>query len=689
MPTKRLSDSMRRRCAAACESCKRRKERCDGNLPCRRCAIRQIASECRYSTPKRRVSISSRQSTSVDPRDDPEPLTDMLLNYSIVAQDQPIHQTASQLGDSFLDIGTAFPDTYRMAENEQQSSVYFGDAANESFLQQIRQLVAQTLGPCPFVEQPIQYHTNHDPSCPVAMSDPPPKPSASHAKQLVSWSMQATSHLLGALDESEVQVQIEQWLQQDDDAATLSSAICYLILANGALTCPGDEDATAEAYYSYAKYLINSRSSQGPNLSLILCHNLIAFYQINSGRRDAAYHSIGVACRLACAMGIHKVTKPHHMSHDASAFRERLWKALRLFDTFASGSLGRPICTYETRNTKAEKGYSSAIDMAAIIEAVLREVYGPSKVSRHFITNMTQEHRSWATRMTSGLKTDGLECAEQAQGCDSVPTLASSNMRQSYYWSIMLLTRPVLLDRAATQAMRGQVTDNHFRDQQGASPPSHPDTALVYASVDSAVCIVRLLQSVLTREDLPKRLPFPVHSAFTAALTLGVATFADLDHVFPLRSNLEIAGQLLRRFEKHDSIARYYCQVVQQLRSACDEYIEQRNNRIIEKQSHLVGELFGRLQEKVPLPRHKRGRMEGGWADDSVTAQELQTPLASLSNISLTEDSALGGDPTRVGGSLPDLSLDLFQDSSLIDMSHIEDTSDVGSIVFSSLRWFQ
>ncbi|KAF9775986.1 hypothetical protein IL306_005874 [Fusarium sp. DS 682] len=306
------------------------------------------------------------------------------------------------------------------------------------------------------------------------------------------------------------------------------------------------------------------------------------------------------------------------MSHDTSAFRERLWKALRLFDTFASGSLGRPICTYETRNTKAEKGYSSAIDMAAIIKAVLREVYGPSK---------------------------------------------------SYYWSIILLTRPVLLDRAATQAMRGGVSDNSYRDGQGASPPSHPDTALVYASVDSAVRIVRLLQSVLTREDLPKRLPFPVHSAFTAALTLGVATFADLDHVFPLRSNLEI--------------------VVQQLQSACDEYFEQRNNRIIEKQSHLVGELFGRLQEKVPLPRHKRERMDGAWADESVTARELQTPLASLSTICLTEASALEDYPTSVGGTFPDLSLDSFQESSLIDISHIEDTSDVGSLAFSSLSWFQ
>ncbi|KAF5701362.1 fungal specific transcription factor factor [Fusarium mundagurra] len=692
MPTKKISDGMRRRCAAACESCKRRKERCDGNLPCRRCAIRQIGSECRYSAPKRRPSVFSRQSASTDSREPPEPLTDILLNYSTVAQDQPPHQTASQLGDSFFNTGTIFSNTFRVEENDPPGSLYFGDAANESFLHKIRQLVAQIVGPCPFLEQPIQYHTNNDSICPLSMSDAPPKPSPSHAKQLVNWGLQSTSHLLGALDESEVQAQIDKWLQEEeDDTASLSSAICYLILANGALTCLGDEDATAEGYYTYAKHLTNLKSSQGPTLSAILCHNLIAFYQLNAGRRDAAYHSIGVACRLACAMGIHKVNKSQHMSQADSAFRERLWKALRLFDTFASGSLGRPICTYETRNTKAENGYSSAIDMAAIIESVLRGVYGPSKVSRHFITSMTQEHRSWATRMASGLKADGLECAEQAQESDSPRALASLNMKQSYYWSIMLLTRPVLLDRVATRAMRGALSDNSYRDQRGAATPSNPDTALLYASVDSAVHITRVLQRVLAWEYVPKRAPFPVHSAFTAALTLGVGTLADLDHVFPLRSHLELAGRLLQRFEKHDSIARYYCQVVQQLQSVCDEYVEQRNNRIVEKQSLLVGELFGRLQEKTPLPKHNRGIMDDGWAGGIAEAHEVQvqSPVASPPNISLTEDSGLGAEKTSIGGSLDDLSMDLFRDSSLIDMTHIEDTSDVGSIVFSGLSWFQ
>lgn len=214
----------------------------------------------------------------------------------------------------------------------------------------------------------------------------------------------------------------------------------------------------------------------------------------------------------------------------------------------------------------------------------------------------------------------------------------------------MLLTRPVLLDRAATRAMREGASD---RDGKGISTPSHPDTALVYASVDSAVRIVRLLQSVLTRDDLPKRMPFPVHSAFTAALTLGVAYFADLDHVFPLRANLEIVGQLLQRLGKYDSIARYYCQVVQQLQSACEEYVKQRNNRIIEKQSHLVGQLFGRLQEKSPLPKHKRGRLGSRWNDEIGVAQELQTPTASLSTISLTEGSTLGVDLGSVGGDPP------------------------------------
>lgn len=681
---------MRRRCAMACENCKRRKERCDGNVPCRRCAARHLDAECHYS--KSRGGFSSRQNANIQLRSPLESLTDSILNPVAETKSQTADQAVSQSMSFFPDLDTTFPHVCRLARDDQRGSVFFGESANESFLQQIRQLVARTLGSCPFVDQPIQYHTYHDTSTsPFTSLDevpkPPPKPSPARASFLVSWSMRATSCLLGVFYEVDVQTEILQWLGQHGESTSLSTALCYLILANGALACSEDEDATANAYFSYARYLTNLELTEEPSLESILCHSLIAFYQLNIGRRDAAYQSVGLACRGACSMGIHRVNQPSLMSHESYAFRDRLWKALRMLDIFTSGSLGRPVCTTENRNTKVEQGYSSVIDITAILDDVLREAHRPTKPIRNFIARMTQEHRLWAARMPRGLQADGFESAELGEGCECVPSLILSNIKESYYWSIMLLTRPVLLERASTQTIRVGLGQGHYGDQAEVPPISNSDTALVYASVNSAVRTIRLLQCLLSREDLPKRLPFPVNSAFTAALTLALATFADLDCVFPLQANLETVEKILQRFEKHDSIARYYRHVVEQLQFTCDEYIEKRNNRIMEKQNHMVDDLFGRLHEEPLLSKEKSGSMDVRWIDKPAITQEplSGSPTGSSSTICLTDESLAGADALDVSGSFLDLPLDLSQGSQMSDMYFIGTGLDMEVLNFSNL----
>ncbi|UZP35146.1 hypothetical protein NXS19_002962 [Fusarium pseudograminearum] len=74
MPTKKVSDAMRRRCVMACDNCKRRKERCDGNTPCRRCSERRPAAECHYSgprtttTPRPNFRVRSTKLKSITPK---------------------------------------------------------------------------------------------------------------------------------------------------------------------------------------------------------------------------------------------------------------------------------------------------------------------------------------------------------------------------------------------------------------------------------------------------------------------------------------------------------------------------------------------------------------------------------------------------------------------------------------------
>ncbi|KAH7021900.1 hypothetical protein EDB80DRAFT_628453 [Ilyonectria destructans] len=664
MPTNRISDSMRRRCIMACENCKRRKERCDGNLPCRRCVARRVQAQCQYS--KLRGTSFSHQNAGARPRQPLVSVEETSFDSPSNTIGQPPHQTSSQtelyppgfLGDAVwtpTHLSTAFPSVCRLVRDSQGGSVFLGDSANESFLQQIRQLVAQTLGSCPFVDEPVQFHIVDDTSVSLVRWDetpaPPTKPSPAQASYF--------------------------WLEQREENTSLSTALYYLILANGALSCPEDEDHIADACFSYARYLTNLKSMDEPNLKSILCYSWIAFYQLGTGRRNAAYYSVGIAVRAACAMGIHRADLPCSLSVDNRAFRERLWKALRKLDLFTSASLGRPICTNETRDTKAEQGYSSTIDITAMLEAILREVYPTFKVSRNFVVNMTKEHRLWATRIADGLKADGIEPAGLIEGCERQPNLAFSNIKESYYWSIMLLTRPFLFERASTQTPYAGLRKTHTGGQDELPQVSHTDTALVYACVDSAVRTIDLLQCLLLRADLPKRLPFAVNSAFGAALTLGVAIFADLDRVFPLQKKLQITEKLLQKFRNHDPVAKYYRIVVEQLQSTCDKYVERRNRYVMESQGQLVGDLFGRVHGEFPSSNQTFDEMSVSWTD-ALARTQLPLPqgaMGSLPTVFLTDESPLVLESVNASGSLSYLSLDPFQGSQLIDMDYVDDFS--------------
>lgn len=67
MPRARVDPQNRRRVPRACDVCRRRKEKCDGNLPCGHCRSRNKGHSCRYaqscsssSNPSRNRATGSR-----------------------------------------------------------------------------------------------------------------------------------------------------------------------------------------------------------------------------------------------------------------------------------------------------------------------------------------------------------------------------------------------------------------------------------------------------------------------------------------------------------------------------------------------------------------------------------------------------------------------------------------------------
>jgi hypothetical protein len=491
--------------------------------------------------------------------------------------------------------------------------MFIGDAANLSFLQIIRRIVSESVGSCPFIDDPLRnFMVEVSPAggrnwISSIMSEPPEKPSAAEADYFLHWYKLATNCILNLYDDCDLRARMEEWAtgatprEQQDDA---TSGIYYLILSIGAQTCPEDKDELAERYFNYGRFLTASSVMEDPSLATVGSYVLITMYLLAASRRNAAFMYLGIAVRAAYALGIHRGDIGSLFSPAEYTMRERLWKGLRVLDLFLSSSLGRPPSTSETRDPKAQENYSATNDLCSIFEAILTEVYAKRMVSTEVLERISEKHRRWASRFADGLATDNIETGDYLRsGGDAprVPNIGLLHLKQSYYYSIMLLSRPFLIESVSRHLSRAKVHGN--LDDEAAPTSSPSDHLLAHACVDSAIRTIELLTPLLSSENVPKRLPLVINSLFVSALVLGLAVFADLDRVFPLEKTLAGAQRLLRMFSPHDAVGKRDSVIVEHLQAACDMYLERRARRRMERQGLLIGGLFGSVHDGVSVPR--------------------------------------------------------------------------------------
>ncbi|PNP86045.1 hypothetical protein FNYG_01101 [Fusarium nygamai] len=604
MPSRKLKDSERRRCANACYTCKRRKERCDGRQPCGRCITRGVDSECSFTpspTTKRRVR-SARPPISV--ADNLQGSISPSVSSSIEVFDQTPPQLSNQAGHDSHEGHTVRPHLSTLIQDGHGKFVFIGDAANLSFLQIIRRLVRDSLGPCAFTEDALQHLMVEAKPLDSStwfvsiMDDTPAMPDEEEARYLVSWFFRSTSCVLNLFEEREISESMASWYQrcsgEPEDKASV--AVFFLILAIGAQTCPENRDKEAEQYFNYGRFLTASIIMDDISISAVQSNILITMYLLGASRRNAAFMYLGSAVRAAYALGIQRHDINKHFKQSEYLLRERLWKVLRVLDLFMSASLGRPPSTHETRNTGIDENYSASNDLCAIFEDILTNIYSPQKVSNTHLERISEHHRQWANKFPLGLATDSIKPSKFIDESDGkeAPNIGLCHLKEAYYWTIMLLARPSLTKSASRHMYKAS------QDMSQWEPPTaatEPDQILAFSCVDSAVRTVDLLKVMGDNREIPKRLPFVVNSLFVAALVLGTAYFNDLDHIFPLEKSMIGVRSLMARFSTHDPVAKGALQTIDNLQTVCNIYVDERARRKMERQSLLVRNLFGTVHD--------------------------------------------------------------------------------------------
>ncbi|KAJ5663535.1 fungal-specific transcription factor domain-containing protein [Penicillium longicatenatum] len=119
------------------------------------------------------------------------------------------------------------------------------------------------------------------------------------------------------------------------------TALMNTVLALGSIAIRLAGDTSHSIYYQRAQAVLGLEYFAQPHLESIQTLGLIAGYYLHFvSQPNLAYPLMGVAIRMAAALGLHK--EPFGLSGSSADLRRRVWWSLFCMDTFSCMTLGRP-----------------------------------------------------------------------------------------------------------------------------------------------------------------------------------------------------------------------------------------------------------------------------------------------------------------------------------------------------------
>ncbi|KAK8923240.1 Filamentous growth regulator 27 [Metarhizium anisopliae] len=631
-------DRLQQRCSRACDTCKKRKERCDGRQPCGRCSERGVEDKCRFDTDhgvrRRRARHlgTAKQSAAATALD----------AEGVVCSPQSAN-TAWEQQSSVAGLHQS-----RLVRDKRGRFIFLGDSANLSLLRVVRDVARTCHGESRFVADPLRagfVEASTDDSgswMDAAGCEPAPAVSAQEAESLVDMFERATSGLVDSVDTVELRARLAAALHHKSALPAQDRIVPYLVVAIGAQSSP-QLGHHAEGFFRRGRYLAARHLTDDASIMTVQAYVLITIYLLSASRRNTASMHLRFAIGSLYALGIHRKAVALRFTKKEALLREKLWTTVRILDLFLSASLGRPVATTETRNTRRQDEYSAWNDLCAILEDVLTQVYERRSITAEVVDKIGQHQREWADGHTRAQAT-----AQPA--ATAAPDIGTLHMKQMYYWTIMLLTRPFLIERVVAHVHQ---TPNNNNLGRCALPDLSVSKTLVYACVNSAIKTIRLLEPLARRADVPARLPLLVDAAFHSALTVGLAHFGDLHLVFPLAKHLDLAHSILSAFAD-DPVASRNAAIVTFLMEVCQLHIERRHAANMDLECEAIGKLFGQIdhpREQTdpgrPEDAGEAGPYDAGFPDTHASPGNL--PLDGLPDNQLP--NAIGGPASVYAGS--------------------------------------
>lgn len=193
-----------------------------------------------------------------------------------------------------------------------------------------------------------------------------------------------------------------------------------------------------------------------------------------------------------------------------SVHRDRIWKSLRVVDQLISNLLGRPPSTSDVdctvKYTTPQFNITlhvldASLQIFMIIERVVVEVYSRKRISLRIANYVSHQLKGWASNwlrpLLDAITVSALQTLNREVVIGACQTLCS------YYYGIMLLTRPFLIyelyEYLGTSMRTSSSRADHVEKEKFAD-----------AALDAAVAFVDTLQGVIDTGIMPRRMPLIV-----------------------------------------------------------------------------------------------------------------------------------------------------------------------------------
>ncbi|KAF7189236.1 Filamentous growth regulator 27 [Pseudocercospora fuligena] len=610
------------RVTAACDLCKRRKVKCDGELPCGYCKRKHRADTCHFTAPKPRNQVRSAGNTPKNPeqivtKDAVTPSAGRDRSYSEGTPRRPQVRDgiAAGIGTSLSPTvsrsdhqeDTVVPLEGRILRDAQGKVIFVGDCAPLSFLQTVRHLIASEVD-----AESIPLQATRDSIIEVA------RPASRDQHQslavelhqvpsLVHEYIVATSGLADLFDPDELLKELKTWTSgltsHSNDAA---AAVFFLVLAVGAQE---SHESKAEAWFKHARDLLLKNMTSSMNVSTVQGFALVAIFMLRAFQPNGAYLYFSLATRTAYAIGLHRTEVNASFGESLKVTRDRIWSSLRVIDILMSNILGRPPSSSDVDCTVKYHAPSNNTDISGdlldasvqifmIIERVVVEVYSRKRISLRIASYVSHQLKGWASNWLKPLS----EIAKMDQtSIRRKADVGACSTLCSYFYGIMLLTRPFLiyeLYEYMGASLKGGGTQADHEEKR-----KYADAAL-----DAAASFVETLQAVVNTAQMPLRMPLVVSWLFTTSLVLAVGVLGRSGLTF--EDTCRTSVRCLDYFGKADPHARQYSLIVQALLKTTVTHVKKRELHLRSQRKQASSQLFGMLSNtsdsSIPAPVPER-----------------------------------------------------------------------------------